>query len=276
MEEFNPNFELDINHIVTLELRNLKTHIIPERLKLPVIQTLAEKGVFVKLKDFLADKKIKSFDNLSSNEPDCYEKSKEKINGEWTEVVYDYLSSCDILPADRYYNFFFAYKLRQAYLYEIDSFLNYHLSKYYNDDFNEFNRFLTLTLRMFDNIISDPKSLATINEWIETTARTPQKISNDLSGPTDVFSIRWTGGKLDLIRLVYALYHSKNINDGHGEILKVIEVFAKQLGISIKNKDHTLYSSINQAKKQGHNFYAFFDKLKNDYKTHVIEPRINK
>ena len=47
------------------------------------------------------------------------------------------------------------------------------------------------------------------------------------------FKIRWTGNKIDLIELIYALYHSECINNGNMDIKTIMENFEDFFNINL-------------------------------------------
>jgi len=91
-----------------------------------------------------------------------------------------------------FYNYFFSYRIIKSYNYEIDDFLNYHLTKSFNNDFEKYKSFLYLLPRDFPNLFINENITLTINEWIKKNNESFESL---------------TGTKID-----YTILHSKLIN----------------------------------------------------------------
>ncbi len=101
--------------------------------------------------------------------------------------------------------------------------------------------------------------METIEEWMEAV----KDISlGSAPGKSQKNEIRWTGKRVDRIKIIYAAYHSKQINDGTVSIteicLGVLEFFSEKF----PEKDNTLSSVISSAKKNGHTHFKFLESLK--------------
>lgn len=59
--------------------------------------------------------------------------------------------------------------------------------------------------------------------------------------------LQWTAQKIDLIELIYALFHSKSINNGDIEIKYIVEAFENLFGISL-GKYYRAYLDITRRK----------------------------
>jgi hypothetical protein len=80
-----------------------------------------------------------------------------------------------VQPQDAWYDNFFAYKLRQLDLLEIDEFLDYHLENYYQNNLQEFSRFLRICIRKHEAKLLKPEISQTVNEWIDTKEKKEQQ-----------------------------------------------------------------------------------------------------
>lgn len=89
-----------------------------------------------------------------------------------------------ITPDDFLFDLFFTYKLRQTDILKIDKILDYFLGKYYEDDKEEFSRFLKLLLRKDGGKLLDNAHAETISEWIAKEKVQP------LSG-TETIKAKW-------------------------------------------------------------------------------------
>jgi len=97
-----------------------------------------------------------------------------KTNAHWKnekgtfDIKYvDIASVYNIKPSDPYYDIFFARKIRQLDLLELDAFLDYHTEHYYNNNLQDFSRFLRICIRKHTTTFLNTETIQTINEWIE-------------------------------------------------------------------------------------------------------------
>lgn len=91
-----------------------------------------------------------------------------------------------VTPADELYNAFFAYGLRNADLFELDSFLNYQLKTHHAGNVPAFVRFLVLLLRSYAGIIPEQVK-ETVNEWITAQNAPP---AEQVAGKREKFTRR--------------------------------------------------------------------------------------
>lgn len=81
----------------------------------------------------------------------------------YIDIAIDY----NVKPSDPYYDIFFTRKLRQLDLLEIDDFLDYHLINYYENNLQDFSRFLKISIRKHGANYIKPEFAQTVNEWID-------------------------------------------------------------------------------------------------------------
>ncbi|MFZ6012433.1 MAG: hypothetical protein ACOYXT_18965 [Bacteroidota bacterium] len=86
--------------------------------------------------------------------------------GRWSPTYYDTWIDMVIEPANRFYDYFFAYHLKHMDLLKMDEYLTYYLEKYYEKNLDLFSRFLQLTIRKFKVKIIPEETILTIQEWI--------------------------------------------------------------------------------------------------------------
>ncbi|MBX9853719.1 MAG: hypothetical protein K2X86_18400 [Cytophagaceae bacterium] len=123
------------------------------------------------------DEKIKI---LNSENPSAFYINKyENLVVEYDEVIDVTLGSDD----DDYYSFFFMFRISQLNHLDIDKFLDFHLSKSFNNDEKKMVRFLTLTRRDHKDLFELPVSIeTTIDEWIQNLSKDEiTKNNKDLS-----------------------------------------------------------------------------------------------
>ena len=156
------------------------------------------------------------------------------------------------------YDYFFALMLRQMSLQNITQFLDYHSEKFEGN----FHEFLKLCLLEHDNLL-DTKSISVANGWLMQNANKEKGIGIDLK-------IKWTGdeNKNQFVQLIYGLYKAKLLNNGEGEITKIIEDLSNLLKVDLnKNWQSNHSGSIHQ---QNNDYNPeIFDKRKNAYKVHA-------
>ena len=80
-----------------------------------------------------------------------------------------------VQPKDFVYDYFFSYKLRQTNLLEMDNFLEYHLLNYYDNNLQEFSRFLRICTRKHETKLLRPEIIQTLHEWIEIKEKKQQQ-----------------------------------------------------------------------------------------------------
>lgn len=74
--------------------------------------------------------------------------------------------------------------------------------------------------------------------------------------------VEWTKDKTDFYRLIYALYYSKSINNGKGEITVIVEKLAKCFGIKLAKSWQSGKTNAFNYTNAGHSNDLFFDELK--------------
>jgi hypothetical protein len=163
--EKNQEFELDINFITVNEsiLNRADFETYTEYAYL----FLRNSGRMMTEEDIEKRYNTKDINNVISSSPFYRETvpTKKQDGTPTKRYVYIAESYC-VQPSDSMYDTFFAYKLRQVSLLEIDNFLEYHLYFYYSNDMVVFKRFLTVCLRKYKALLT-PETELTVAEWIE-------------------------------------------------------------------------------------------------------------
>jgi len=182
----------------------------------------------------------------------------------WFDIWDNYV----ITKKDKLHDLFFTYKLRQTDLLNLDDFLDYQLANHFNNDFEEFERFLHIVLRKYKKKLLVAEHIKTIKEWIELRKKT------SLSKEKLQAIVKWTGTKSDnkneFVQLIYALHKAGFINNGKGEITKIVESLSEVFGIELgKNWQSNHSASIHKAK---HNYEPpVFKKIKEAYKEYTSD-----
>ena len=83
--------------------------------------------------------------------------------------------------------------------------------------------------------------------------------------------VKWSRTKNDFYKLVYALFHSKAINSGEGEITKIMASLAPVFGIKLANSWASSASKNKDYSNAGFNDVQMFEDFINAYKKHVDE-----
>ena len=82
--------------------------------------------------------------------------------------------------------------------------------------------------------------------------------------------VKWTNGnnKTDFVKLIYSFHHAGLINNGHGEITKIVEALGKTFNVELGENweaNHSENKRIGNGDKQ----FAIFDRIKDSYKKYV-------
>ena len=164
--ERNQEFELDLNFITTNEslMNRADFEIYAEYAYL----FLRNSKMVMTEEDIEKRYNTKDINNVISSSSFFRETvPSRKQDGTPTKRYVDISESYFVKPEDSSYDVFFAYKLRQIELLEIDQFLEYHLYFYYSSDMIIYKRFILLCLRSHKKLFT-PETELTVVEWIET------------------------------------------------------------------------------------------------------------
>lgn len=108
--------------------------------------------------------------------------SNREKDGIHQKTWYDVWSMEEVEKGDDFFDYFFACKLRHLSLLDIDELLDFHLDYSFKNNNKEFNRFLQLTLRQYQESLLNAHIVDTVNEWMK--ANEAVKNNNEvLSGP---------------------------------------------------------------------------------------------
>jgi hypothetical protein len=97
------------------------------------------------------------------------------------QTYYDIYTPLSINTSDSFYSLFFAYKVGHSDIMDVDSLLEYHLKKTFNDDLLKFSRFLQLLNRKYINKIISQETALTITEWVTMKEKQPSVTVSDIS-----------------------------------------------------------------------------------------------
>ena len=101
-------------------------------------------------------------------------------NGSFSKKYLHIAAQYFVLPDDILYDVFFAYKLRQVDLLEMDAFLDYQLSNYYETNVQQFSRFLRLCIRKHEVKLLKSETIQTVNEWLTDKEKQQQGLQGTL------------------------------------------------------------------------------------------------
>lgn len=253
--ESNHLFELNIGTILGLDYVE-NNNKISEILKVTTMALIYDKQINADIDTFLKANKIEHFEDIVKMYPANYYNNKRKLDLNKKYKTYHFWIEEYITPNDLGYDFFFAYKLKQMNLLKIDAFLNYQLEKYFDDDAQEFNRFLTLCYRKFKDVYIDQSKIDTINEWKAIKEEEIKFYSK----------ITYTGDKTHFLKLMYSLYHAGLINHGKGPKIKTFKEISKFFNVDYLDDDTTIYKSKSESKKMGYNKYKFVKEIVTGFK----------
>ncbi len=96
--------------------------------------------------------------------------ANQKKDGVQQKTWYDIWGMYKIEKQDSFFDFFFACKLRQLSLLDIESYLDFHLQDNFDNDKKSFFQFLNLTIKKFQSTLLNNDIVETTNEWIKSHA----------------------------------------------------------------------------------------------------------
>lgn len=176
--EKDQDLELNLNRITLWEQVVRKETF--EECKHYAIMLLQSKDLYLFEDEVLKSHKLDSIEQVLQEYPHVLRTGAHKKNedGSFSIKYLDLGTEYFVQPKDFLYDVFFAYKLRQLDLLTIDAFLAYHISTYYENNLQEFSRFLRICFRKHEAKLLRPEIIQTVNEWIETK----EKQQKDLQG----------------------------------------------------------------------------------------------
>lgn len=176
----NPDFELDLNLITVNESITNKADF--ETYAEYAYLFLRNSKMVLTEEDIEKRYNTKDINNVISSSPFYRETVPSKKQDGTPTKRYVYIAeSYDVQPKDAFYDVFFAYKLRQVSLLDIDPFLDYHLYFYYHHDITAYKRFLNVCMRTHKQLIN-PKRELTITEWIEVKEKQVNQLEDGQLG----------------------------------------------------------------------------------------------
>ena len=97
-----------------------------------------------------------------------------------------------------------------------------------------------------------------------------EKIKNSCSieYPSLIPNLNWTGNKIDLIEIIYALHHQKVINGGNIEIKELATYFGKVFNIDLEENIYRSYVDIKNRKTVK---TKFLNNLSENFNSKIIE-----
>ncbi|MDP2174446.1 MAG: RteC domain-containing protein [Bacteroidota bacterium] len=92
-----------------------------------------------------------------------------------------------------------------------------------------------------------------------------------LEKDTNDLIIKWTSGnsKTEFVKLIYALFNAKFINNGKGEITKIVEELAIAFNVELSKSWQSNFSKNKNYTNGGHDQLELFDKIKSAYEEYL-------
>ncbi len=162
-------YELILNSITAGEhMLTIQTPEKYEEYKQMAFMFLNRKGKHLFEEDILNEyREGMTLEKLFDQEPNRFvQGANHKKDGKNQKTWYDLWAMEEIEREDHFFDYFFACKLRQINLLEIDSFLAFHLEHSFKDNRKDFLRFLNITLRKHQKML-DTDVVNTVMEWIK-------------------------------------------------------------------------------------------------------------
>ncbi|MBA3971236.1 MAG: hypothetical protein H0X46_03690 [Bacteroidetes bacterium] len=176
------SYKLILNHITAGEhMLNMKTPEKYEEYKQMAFMFLNHKGKHLFEENILSQYRegmtlVKLFDQEQNR---FVQGANHKKDGKNQKTWYDLSAMEEIEREDHFFDYFFACKLRQINLLEIDKCLAFHLEHSFKDDWQDYSRFLNITLRKHQKMLGTD-IVETVMEWIKLSET--DNISKELSG----------------------------------------------------------------------------------------------
>ena len=162
--------------------------------------------------------------------------------------IYDAQPDVVLAKGDTAFDLFFYLKLCNTRPLRIDQFLSHQLITNFGDDLEVFRRYITLNTAENAWLPPVPSVIGTATDtWFEalkTTINTNQS--------TYESGVKWTGPKVYLIKLIYALYYAGLLNDGKGSLIDLCTAVTGFFGVKFLPNDNALSISLSRAKKNGY------------------------
>jgi hypothetical protein len=193
--ERNQEFELYLNQITVFERVVHKDTF--EDYKTLVATLLQSKDFYLFEDEVLKQHKSANIEQVLQEHPLTIKTGAHRKNkdGSFSKKYMDLAPDYFVQPKDFMYDVFFAYKLRQLDLLQMDGFLDYHLSNYYDTNLQEFSRFLRICIRKHEAKLLNAAITQTIGEWI--TDKESKEVKTPVSGASTLKNSRIKRGAYD-------------------------------------------------------------------------------
>lgn len=91
--------------------------------------------------------------------------------------------------------------------------------------------------------------------YLENRIETIEK-SCKINYPTPINQLNWTGSKVELVELIYALHQQKLFNSGNTDIKEIANYVGKMFNIEIEENIYRSYSDIKNRKSNRTKFLS--------------------
>lgn len=173
--------ELNLNRITFGEYISFRNTF--EEYRKYVVMLLQLKDLYLFEDEVLKDHKSDNIEQILQQFPHILRSGAHRKNedGSFSKKYFDLGTDYLIKPQDFLYDVFFAYRLRQLDLFKIDDFLNYQILNYYDNNLQEFSRFLRILIRKHEAKLLKPEIIQTVNDWITDKEKQQQDFLNGTS-----------------------------------------------------------------------------------------------
>lgn len=192
-KEKNWNLELNLNRITLTEEFNFPNTYNDYRQVL--VGLLQIKELYLFEAELLKEYKTDDIEKILETHPHIIRTGAQRKNkdGTFSQKYLNLSPAYFVQRKDPFYDLFFASKLRQLDLLEIDMFLEYHLLNYYDNNLQEFSRFLRICIRKHQTTLLTPEIIQTVNDWVETKEKEQQE---QLQGTDNKILVKTKKGKV--------------------------------------------------------------------------------
>ena len=185
------------------------------------------------------------------------------------------------------FEYFFALKTALLDRMRLIEFLNYHLRENFENDKDKFYNFLAPLLIEYKSIITNEDTRVIITAYFNNKlpelnnaiTKDESKLKenpgymneNGKSIKTPGVSIKWTNkdNKNDFVKIIYAMHEAKLINNGEGEITKIVEYLGSVFNVGLSKSWQSNLSKNKNDQNTDYDHTQIFDKIKKAYKDYL-------
>jgi hypothetical protein len=210
--------------------------------------------------------------------PDYY---LEPVRNSQYPCIVSYWESRLVPRDDKDFVILFSLKLSLTDEMEIIDFLNFQLKNNFKSEKSKYKEFLELILIKHKEFLANGKTDVITNKYISEKLNIKQvkkkviAASEEKRKPETL--IKWTNNKNnnDFVKIIYALYESKLINNGEGEVTKIVEQAANIFGVELSKSWQANFSKNKNNQNNDYDHTIIFEKMKTAYLDYLNKHKKN-